>query len=192
MKNLDKFYPSSRYHIFNHAVGNENLFRTDANCAFFLDRFHLYLSPVCKVFAYCLMPNHFHFLVEIRDEDTILKLVKAQKTEGFDYHRFIMQRLSNFLNCYSKSYNNRFVRRGALFIDYTKRIEIKDHLSILIVAKYIHLNPIKHGFCERLNQWAFSSYLPTLYRKLPSIIDQEFMEKYFEDREKFIEFHKEG
>ncbi|MBN1118164.1 MAG: hypothetical protein JXA77_13225, partial [Bacteroidales bacterium] len=59
--------PNNYYHIFNHAVGNENLFVEDKNYAFFLDKFEKYIVEFIDVFAYCLMPNHFHFLIRVKD-----------------------------------------------------------------------------------------------------------------------------
>ena len=51
------------YHIYNHAVGKENLFENEQNYLFFLQKFAEYFNPVVETFAYCLMPNHFHFII---------------------------------------------------------------------------------------------------------------------------------
>jgi len=51
------------YHIYNHAVGNENLFRCDENYRYFLKKYAEHISPIADTFAYCLMPNHFHLSV---------------------------------------------------------------------------------------------------------------------------------
>ena len=55
--------PGQYYHIFNHAVGDENLFRQAANYLYFLERYGHYIFPIARTYAYCLMPNHFHILV---------------------------------------------------------------------------------------------------------------------------------
>ena len=60
--------PGETYHIFNHANGRENLFEEDKNYLFFLDKVNKYIIPVCRVFSYCLMPNHFHLMVQVRNE----------------------------------------------------------------------------------------------------------------------------
>ena len=54
------------YHIYNRANGNEKLFASDDNYIYFLKQYNYYISPIAKTFAYCLMPNHFHFLVQIK------------------------------------------------------------------------------------------------------------------------------
>jgi hypothetical protein len=60
------------YHIFNHAVGADHLFRNNENDLFFLKKYAQYISPIADTFAYCLMPNHFHFAVRIKDEEDIV------------------------------------------------------------------------------------------------------------------------
>lgn len=64
MKGLVDFEPETYYHIVNHAVGNENLFRNDGNYKFFLQKYAQYMPSVCDTIAYCLMPNHIHFMVK--------------------------------------------------------------------------------------------------------------------------------
>lgn len=59
--------PGFYYHIYNHANGSENLFLNDENYNFFLKRYTSYIMPVDDTFAYCLMPNHIHFLVRIKE-----------------------------------------------------------------------------------------------------------------------------
>ena len=53
------------YHIYNHAVGNEVLFKTDSNYQFFLSRLEKYLIDYIDLYAYFLLPNHFHLLIKV-------------------------------------------------------------------------------------------------------------------------------
>ncbi len=146
MKGLDQFQPDSYYHIVNHAVGTENLFRNNENYHFFLKRYAFYLPAVCNTLAYCLMPNHIHFLVKTHSEEMISK---HRKFKG-DFHRLIMQQLSNLLNSYAKAYNKSYERRGALWIDFTKRFHTNSDSYLTSVINYIHQNPVKHGFQNHL------------------------------------------
>lgn len=52
--------PGEKYHLFNHANGRENIFTEPKNYDFFLQKLALHILPVCKIFSYCMMPNHFH------------------------------------------------------------------------------------------------------------------------------------
>jgi putative transposase len=49
--------PAKFYHLYNHANGNENLFRKDENYLFFLKKFAFYINPVADTYAYCLLLN---------------------------------------------------------------------------------------------------------------------------------------
>ncbi|MBS1776255.1 MAG: transposase, partial [Bacteroidetes bacterium] len=122
MKYHDKFEPETFYHIYNHAVGNENLFRSNENFRYFLKKYDEYTNSILETYAYCLMPNHFHFLVKIRPLEELQKLPKFSANT----HGFVMQKFSNLFNAYAKANNRRYERRGALFLDFTKRIAIKD------------------------------------------------------------------
>ena len=117
--------PGVYYHLYNHAVGDENLFRRHKNYLFFLEKYTRHIHPVAHTYAYCLMPNYFHLLVRIRTEEEIaayhceLKRKAALPSNEFDYFTFVMQQFSNLCNSYAKAFNLRFDRRGALFIDYS-------------------------------------------------------------------------
>ena len=78
--------PEGIYHVYNHAVGEENLFRSAENFRYFLDRYQYYLSPVVETYAYCLLPNHFHLLIRVRSRQELivnLNLQGFQNLEGF-------------------------------------------------------------------------------------------------------------
>jgi REP element-mobilizing transposase RayT len=72
-------FPSTIYHIYNRANGEENLFRSDENYNFFLDKYFRYIDPVAETFAFVLMPNHFHLMVIIRSESEITNNIKSEK-----------------------------------------------------------------------------------------------------------------
>ncbi len=66
MQKLSKYY-----HIYNHANGFENIFNEERNYRFFLEKYQFYISPIADTLAYCLMPNHFHFLIKIKSEEEL-------------------------------------------------------------------------------------------------------------------------
>jgi hypothetical protein len=74
------------YHIYNHANSSENIFREDENYRFFLQQYDKYLGGVVDTYAYFLMPNHFHFLVGVRNEgelsETFPKFETLEKLLG--------------------------------------------------------------------------------------------------------------
>lgn len=70
------------YHIYNHANGNEILFRENENFLFFLDKFKEYIHPIVDVYAYCLMPNHFHFLLRVKAREELQDLSGFENLTG--------------------------------------------------------------------------------------------------------------
>ncbi|HRP60464.1 MAG TPA: transposase, partial [Vicingus sp.] len=51
------------YHIYNRANGSEKIFLNEENYLFFLQKYIEYIHPIAETYCYCLMPNHFHFLI---------------------------------------------------------------------------------------------------------------------------------
>src|SRR5438034_1385617 len=62
------FEPEGIYHIYNRAVGSDKLFIEDENYHFFLKKFSLRITVFADILAYCLMPNHFHFIIRIKEQ----------------------------------------------------------------------------------------------------------------------------
>jgi putative transposase len=157
------------YHLYNHANSNENLFKTDNNYIYFLNKYHQYISPIANTYAYCLMPNHFHFLVKIKDADIISNLsveYPLLNPQGFkNLEGFISQQFSNFFNAYTKAYNKMYDRKGALFLHNFKRKEVNDESYFAKLVHYIHTNPVHHGFTTQAEAWKFSSYQSYLSEK---------------------------
>ncbi len=191
MSIYQKFNPESFYHVYNHAVGTENLFKSHENYLFFLNKYDQHLSVVFKTFAYCLMPNHFHLLIQVRDEHTLSSLI-VKSDKDIDFHKFIMQKLSNFLNGYAKAFNKQQSRRGALFIDYTKRKEITNDFYFTRVVNYIHQNPVLHGFCENAKDWSYSSYNSIINTTKNSKLERNVIFDWFGGIEQFVSFHQEN
>ncbi|MNK30597.1 hypothetical protein D3C87_490170 [compost metagenome] len=191
MSTREAFQPEKFYHIYNHAVGSDNLFKSHENYLFFLNRYDKYLSPVFKTYAYCLMPNHFHMLIQVRNEETINALTTTT-TDETDFHQLVMQRLSNFLNSYAKAFNKQHDRKGALFIDFTKRKEITNEAYFTRVINYIHQNPIHHGFCKEAKDWAYSSFNSIISMNKSSKLERNAIFDWFGGIEEFVTFHQEN
>ncbi len=112
MINTENFEFEGTYHIFSHGNGKEMIFRETSNYQYFLEKLEKYILPVADIYAYCLIPNHFHLLVRF-------KSFKGIEIEG--EHHFLMKNFSNCLNAYSKAFNKVYNRKGALFLNTVKR-----------------------------------------------------------------------
>lgn len=187
--------PETVYHVYNHANGSENLFRSDENYYYFLRKYAEYIYPVADTYAYCLMPNHFHLMIRIRSEEEVLKFLKLKQPTsdltGFEnLSGLISQQFSHFFNAYTKAYNKLYERRGSLFERPFKRKAITDEQYFTQLIAYIHLNPVKHGFCKDLMDWKHSSIHSYLSNK-PTKLNRDYLEKWFGNKEALLQFHKD-
>jgi putative transposase len=174
----DTFEPGYIYHIYNRGNNKENLFKEDKNYHYFISLMEKHLLPGCDIYAYCLMKNHFHLLVRIKDEKDLSDKLKVKPYLMF----------SNLFNAYTKAINKMYNRTGSLFQKHPprKRVQDEDYLKNLIA--YIHLNPQSHGFVFDFKKYSFSSYGDYLNNK-PSLIAMDYIIGLFGDRQEFITFH---
>ncbi|HKK79001.1 MAG TPA: hypothetical protein VJ933_05200 [Phaeodactylibacter sp.] len=65
------FEPGQFYHSYNRANGSENIFPEPENYRYILQKYKEKTTAVADMIAYCLMPNHFHLLVKIKEEKVL-------------------------------------------------------------------------------------------------------------------------
>lgn len=191
-------YPDNFYHIYNHANGRENLFLEERNYYFFLKKLRLYLGPYMNVYAYCLMPNHFHLLVRIKPEEEILKLWESSETfqklrsiERLNYvEKKISKSLSNLCSSYTQAFNKVYGRKGSLFMPNFKSNIIEDDISFCKIIHYIHANPVHHGFSKAIGDWKYASYRSLLSEKGTDLM-RDYVFDIFGNRNQFLNYHKQ-
>ena len=203
---LEPLLPETIYHIYNHANGNENLFRTDENYQYFLRKYGEYMYPVFDTYAYCLMPNHFHFMVRVRSAGEVLAYLREHPTPtlptltGFEtltgfktlseveFSHTISQQFSHLCNGYTQAYNKMYGRRGSLFMRPFKRKPVLDAPYLTQLIAYIHNNPVHHGFCKEILDWPHSSLHAYLMDK-PTKLNKKYLEDWFGNKEGLMRFH---
>ena len=181
------------YHIYNHAVGQDNLFETNENYRFFLEKFVQYIIPIADIFAYCLLPNHFHFAVRIKSEEEIDKLMRSfpkyETLKKLDYTYYISKQFSNLFSSYTQAFNKQQNRKGNLFQKPFKRLHIDSDSYLRNNIHYIHHNPIHHKFTEDLRKWKHCSFNSFFSDKFTHLQRNEAIEL-FDDIDNFNAFHK--
>ena len=141
------------YHIYNRS--NETVFYSESNYLFFIGKVRKLIYPVSDILAWCLMPNHFHFLI-----------CANQESEDFikESHRPNVQVLSkNFgtlLSSYTQAINKSIKRRGKLFAHNTKAKLISQQGNDYIenCFFYIHQNPLNARIVKKIENWKYSSF----------------------------------
>ena len=149
------FEQGELFHLYNRANSqDEIIFHERENYLYFLKQYRKYLEKYFDTICYCLIPNHFHFLVKVKELDENLQGFK--NLEGLNIK--IIQSISNFLNSYAKAFNKKYKRRGSLFQKRTKSKHIDQEKYLQRIVRYIHRNPLKHKLITNLEDWEFSSY----------------------------------
>ncbi len=188
MPNHPPLQPSTYYHIYNHAVGKENVFREVTNYEYFLRLYEKHIYPVADTFAWVLMPNHFHMLVRMKSQQD---LQGFGNLEGLDFnsHRNIYnQAFSNLFNAYTKGFNKRYSRRGSLLCNPFRRKQVESAEWLRQLILYIHFNPVKHGFCSHPCEYPWSSYLSLISIK-PTKLGREKVIGWFDSKANFKALH---
>ncbi len=191
--------PGKSYHLYTHANGFENLFQSDENYRYFLRRYEHFIPTVADTLSYCLMPNHIHFLIQIKTEaelvSTFSNLQGFKNLEGLsqeekesEIEKRISKQFSNLFNSYTKSFNKMYSRRGSLFIPTFKREEITRDNYFTNIILYIHTNPVHHGFVKSIVDWPWSSY-QLIRDGSPSFIKGDEVIAWFGNRTEYEKIH---
>ena len=156
------FEQGNYYHLFNRGCNKEPLFNSEADYYELLNRIknsdhRFYVN----IISYCLMPNHYHFLVQQKTDCPVTKWI-----------RFIF-------NGYVQYYNQKYERSGTLFESRVKPKLITDNNYLLRVVLYIHLNPVLAKLVSKPEDWEFSNYNDWIGNTKTGLTDIEFIYLFF-------------
>ncbi|SDX22568.1 hypothetical protein [Flavobacterium degerlachei] len=176
------------YHIYNRGINDENLFKETRNHEHFLNLYSKHIEPIAETYAWCLLKNHFHLLVRIKTFEEIML-----HQQDYEIKKIIPphQSFGNLFNAYTKSINKSFNRHGSLFERPFKRKLIDNETYLQTLIKYIHYNPVNHGFCEHPIQYPWSSYQSCTSNK-PTKLQRTKILSFFGDLENFKDCHKQS
>lgn len=140
-KNIVKEYGEGQYyHVYNRGVAKTEIFIEDADYIYMLSLFKKHLSgeesidkfgrPAADyskeldLIAYCLMPNHYHMMVFLKEKDGLVHFMRSVMT------------------AYSMYFNKKYKRVGALFQNHFLASRITNEAYYWHISRYIHLNPM--------------------------------------------------
>ena len=159
--------PLEHYHLYNKAVSGRKLFYTVMDYKRFLSKYKEYFSSYLETFAYCLIPNHFHFLVEVQEIDEVFQgSLKNEKTSAarrllsdeIETDKFLSDQFRRFLSSHSLYVNKKYSYNGPLLLKKMKKTEVETDVKFYDLLCYIHHNPIHHGLSKTFADWPFSSF----------------------------------
>jgi len=152
------------YHVYNRGCNREAIFALSENYIFLLRKIKTILPTASvSVIAYCLMPNHYHFLLRAEADNAI--------------SHFIQQ----VFNGYVQAFNKQQQRSGTLFEGRAKTILVDTDAYALDLCRYIHLNPVQAHLVANPEDWPYSNYLEWIGQRAGTLKDEVFMREYFPD-----------
>ena len=122
------------------------------------------------VIAYCLMDNHYHFLLRQNGDIEISKFMQA------------------IFNVYSKAFNTKYKHSGTLFEGPYKAIRVGRNEYLLHLCRYIHRNPLEAGLVVKPEQWHYSNYAEFIGKRNGALVDREFVKMNFGSPEAYEDF----
>lgn len=162
------------YHIYYRGNNKQYIFFNDNNYLFFLNKVREQIYPFANIICYCLMPNHFHFIVQANE-----KSIKERKSFGGKPMQEFAYRIGILLSSYSQAINKQNKTTGSLFQQKTKakilceEIDGKKENYLENCFFYIHSNPVKAGLVKDLNDWPYSSYLDYIGQRKGTLCNKE-------------------
>jgi REP element-mobilizing transposase RayT len=159
------------YHIYNRGASHTSIFLDADNFLFVIRKMKKYSRELnLTLIAYCLMPNHYHFLIRQNAEQAA---------------SLLPQRV---FNSYSKAYNKRFDHTGTLFEGPYQVIHIEEESHLLHLCRYIHANPAKDDLVSQLEEWSYSNYPEWMELRLGTLVDRDFVRSHFPTPELYKAF----
>lgn len=150
------------YHIYNRGVDRAPMFFNDQNYDYCLNLVARYRQTYgAGIIAYCLMPNHYHFLLRQETDVPLSKFVGV------------------VFNAYVQAVNQQQKRTGTLFADRFKHVWVDRDEYLSHLCRYIHLNPVSAHLVSRPNEWPFSNYREWIGERSETLCDQRFMNESF-------------
>ncbi len=164
------------YHIYNQG---KIFFKRD-NYLFFLKKLNIHLKPYADILAWCLMPNHFHLMVFVREEEIKVTTHTVTSSHGVSKKRTINDSIGIMLRSYTRAINKQEKFTGKLFREKTKaeclncpngvtpnffikkggtsiNIQNSEIQYPQVCFNYIHQNPVKANLVSIETDYEFSS-----------------------------------
>ncbi len=143
------------YHVLNRGNKKQTIFHKEKDYIVFLELMKTAKEkfPI-KIFAYCLMPNHYHFALMPLQVDHLSKWIHWLTT------------------VHAGKYHFHYQTSGHIWQSRFKNILVQDDYHFSTVLKYIERNPVRAGYVNSPDNWPWSSYKESLGEKLNGLLDE--------------------
>lgn len=188
-----RFVTGEIYHICNRSVAGIPIFQGKKEAELFLEcgryynqehppiKFSVYRTnrekfsaergrSIVRVLAYCIMPNHFHYLLRQETEGGVLLFIKK------------------ISNSFAHYYCLKHHHSGHLFAGNFRAVHIEDEYQLIHVSRYIHLNPVTAYLTEKPEAFPYSSYTAYISVAPSPFVDPSIVLGSFRSRRKYQRF----
>ena len=205
---MEKLEYGFYYHIYNRGTNKKDIFIENNDYNHFLNLLSVFIEPVAYILSYAVMKNHFHILVHIKEENEIGYLNSSNSKIDDIYIKWKTyfpdinsdklnytikpkpeKMFGHFFSTYAKGFNSKYLQTGSVFEHPFKRIKVENETYLKRLILYIHNNPVKHGFCEQIIEYPWTSYLSLISIK-PTNLLRDYVIGWFDNKANFIEIHK--
>lgn len=186
---IEALEPGNYYHIYNRGNNKGPVFFEEANYKYFLKLLDKYISPVADTYAWCLMKNHYHLLVYLKEINQIEYSDLTYSTKEKPNKINASSQFSHFFNSYTQAINKKYNKSGSLFEKPFKRIRVDSEEYFRKLILYTHRNPMTHRVVKDFVQYPWSSYKTILSVK-PTKLKRKEVIGYFDTIDNFITCHR--
>jgi putative transposase len=162
--------PGLPHHLFQRGNNKQNVFRDLKDKRFFIEKIKREAEEnSVRIGAYCLMTNHFHFLLFPDTKENFIRFVKSASQK------------------YSQYFNRKYKRTGKVWENRYK-LNIVDPEACWVLARYVERNPIRAGLVERVEDYEYSSAAVHLCGGIDDLVTEDILKG---KRKEYIEFFHE-
>ena len=167
----DIFTQGQYYHIYNRGAGKAKVFFNDGNYQYLLRLVKDYHQKhSATIIAYCLMPNHYHFLLRQETDEPLSKFIGV------------------LFNAYVQALNLQQGRTGTLFEGRFQQKWVDKWEYLIVLCRYIHLNPVRAKLVARPEDWLYSNYRGWIGSQDSLFVDKTFAQDHFSSAEEYVRF----
>lgn len=186
---IKQYQADQYYHVYNRGVAKRKIFLDTQDYQAFLRRLQLMLLPpkqanslqhgkqrirlanfhgIIKLEAFCLMPNHFHFMVYQTEPTALIEFMRTLSTS------------------YSMYFNLKYKRVGHLFQGRFKAVTVDKDPYLMHLSRYIHSNPLALG--KNVYKFPYSSLQYYFKPYKPDWLETKDIESLFKDEKDYRKF----
>jgi len=192
--------PNNLYHIYNQGNNRQQIFFDKENYCFFLRKMSLHLLPYADIIAWCLMPNHFHWMLWVRED--VNPGAGSKPVPGLEKKwKSLNQSIGSLQSSYTQAINKQLNRSGSLFRKHCKaenltdigkisssyyntmfgtslRVDMSEKEYPQVCFEYIHNNPVRAGLVNHPAEWEFSSYNDYYSGRTGKLVNRELAKEF--------------